>query len=375
MTTGYCDQCYEMVAICPRAGDDTQNCVRCVTDPLGLRLPNGGYDVHLSSASVSLRGLADGHVDRLLNYVGASRNTTSALPADQQTIYSSKDNAEPYDGLSYTNLQHGVALVRNRPATMDGVRTRMEHIMAAATQAQVSRLEAFLRLLDKIEEKKEPGNIVTTATSYKEATMPIYMLWIAQSKRAIQGQDLGEEVDAKTMFDPVVGKTFVPFEKVQKFKTPAHLFRAFALFKEAVTVLFKLAPCAWSGFEAQVFRAESSLGFHITQQFVGEVLRRLDMKEYPNIGALLAAGEHNRILDDLRPPLQPINIPSGGNNISKRIKLGPVTKQGEFCALIKDKDGHPLVCNQFKDGKPCTAGVATGQGHDAHAGKCAYHHP
>ena len=139
--------------------------------------------------------------------------------------------------------------------------------------------------------------------------------WISVSKKALQGQELGEDTDAKTMFDPTVGKTLVPFEKVQGFETPAHLFRAFAMFKEAVTVLYALAPSAWSGFEAQVYKTEASCGFALTQQYVGEVLRRLDLKEYPNIGALMKAGEHNRILDDLRPSFGPLEAKK--NNQSK----------------------------------------------------------
>ena len=42
------------------------------------------------------------------------------------------------------------------------------------------------------------------------------------------------------------------------------------------------------------------MGFAVAQQFVGEVLRRLDLGDFANIVALLANGEHNRILDDLR---------------------------------------------------------------------------
>ena len=61
-------------------------------------------------------------------------------------------------------------------------------------------------------------------------------------------------------------------------------------------------------------------------------------------------------------------------NKSKRIKLGAVTKQGEFCSIVKNKNSKPLLCMQFKQGKPCTSGVAAGQGHDQHVGKCAYHH-
>ena len=116
---------------------------------------------------------------------------------------------------------------------------------------------------------------------------------------------------------------------------------------------------------------------------MGEVLRRLDLGDFANIVALLANGEHNRILDDLRPtiqlypPLREKDVNSEKENDeskTKRIKLGAVTKQGEFCSLIKGKNSKPLLCNQFKQGNPCTAGVALGQGHDQHVGRCAYHH-
>ena len=47
----------------------------------------------------------------------------------------------------------------------------------------------------------------------------------------------------------------------------------------------------------------------------------------------------------------------------------------EFDKLDKDKDGKLLACNAHKKGEPCKAGVAAGQGLDAHVGKCAYDHP
>ena len=49
-----------------------------------------------------------------------------------------------------------------------------------------------------------------------------------------------------------------------------------------------MASRAWTGMESHIYRTESVAGFLISQQFVGEVLRRLDLKEYPNIGALVA---------------------------------------------------------------------------------------
>ena len=371
----FCSECYQMANLCPRANDDTRDCAFKIANPSALRLASGNYAAQLAAASTSLVGITPVHLDRLFNYT-APDGTSGTLTAAEQTVYDSRNNDPEFDALTYTNLHDGLSLGRKRPALFEGIRGRMESILGAASQAQSGRIEAFVRLVHQAMEKKSEIVATTTSTSYKETTFPIYQLWISVSKKALQGQELAEEVDAKTLFDPTIGKTLVPFEKVQKFKTPAHLFRAFAMFKEAMTVLYNLAPRAWSGFEAQVYRTEASCGFALTQQYVGEVMRRLDQKDYPNIGALMAAGEHNRILDDLRPPLMPISTPQDtGGGSGKRIKLGAVTKQGEFASLIKDKEGKPLVCNQFKNGEPCKAGVASGQGHDQQVGKCAYHHP
>ena len=112
----------------------------------------------------------------------------------------------------------------------------------------------------------------------------------------------------------------------------------------------------------------AAMGYLLTQQFVGEVLRKLDQGAYPNIVDLMKAGEHNRIIDDLRPPLKAIVEPKlTGKGNRTRLTPGPVTKQGEFASCIKDKDGKPLNCHQFKAGLPCTFGVMAGQGHDAHS--------
>jgi len=182
-------------------------------------------------------------------------------------------------------------------------------------------------------------------------------------------------VDQKSLFDPSTGKTLVPFEKVTKCQTPGHLFRAFAMFKETVTILLKLAPKVWTEFESRVYHTEAAMGHLLTQQFIGEVLRKLDQGAYPNIVALMRAGEHNRIIDDLRPPLKAIKEPNvTGKNNRTRLTPGPVTKQGEFASCITDKDGKPLACHNFKAKNPCTFGVMAGQGHDSHIGKCAYHH-
>ena len=377
----YCSRCFETGNKCQKADDDSLTCQHIVDNPAALRLATGGYAAQLAQASNALSGIAPPHVDAIINYT-ATAATETALSANEQSILDTEGNAEPYDGLELANLELGLSLARKRPAKYDGLKARLEKLVTlSTTQVNILKVQTILNIManDLIERSRvQAANPTTNSTTYKESTYPLYHLWGQLIKKALHGNDLAEEVDQKTLFDAATGKTYVPFEKMPKCKTPAHLFRAFAMFKEAVTVLHCLAPRAWSGLESQVYRTEAAVGFLIAQQFVEEVLRRLDLKEYPNVGALMACGEHNRILDDLRPPAQLAGQGvDNGNKLGgkKVIKLGPVTKQGQFASLITDKDGKPLACNAHKKGEPCKVGVAAGQGLDAHAGKCAYDHP
>ena len=377
-----CDKCYECAPRCPRAADNTLQCVACLDDPLGERQPSGVYSGALGRASNVLSNISAPLADKLLGYKGPVA-VVDTLTAEESTLFGTK--ASNYDGLSLTNLNVCLSLNRKRPAEYSALRQRVEALLMECTQAApITKIETVLSILSKdieLHSKVEP--VTTTATAYKEDTFPLYMFWHAILKKVVIGQDSFEEVEQKTLFDTASGKVHVPFEKMPKCKTPAHLFMAFAMFKEGITVLKQTAPRAWSGLETQVFRTESTMGFAIAQQFVGEVLRRLDLGDFPNIVSLMANGEHNRILDDLRPILpvyQPLREKDANSekendeNKSKRIKLGAVTKQGEFCSIVKNKNSKPLLCMQFKQGKPCTSGVAAGQGHDQHVGKCAYHH-
>ena len=367
---------------CPRAADNSLKCAACLDDPLGERQPSGSYSAALGRASSVLSNISAPLTDRILGYKGPVQ-VVDALTAEESTLLGTK--ASSYDGLGLSNLNVCLSLNRKRPAEYAALRQRVEVLLMESTvAAQITKIETVLSILSKdieLQAKVEP--VTSTATAYKEDTFPLYMFWHAILKKVVIGQDSFEEAEQKTLFDAASGKVHVPFEKMPKCKTPAHLFMAFAMFKEGITVLNRTAPRAWSGLETQVFRTESTMGFAIAQQFVGEVLRRLDLGDFPNIVSLLANGEHNRILDDLRPvvqfyqPLRENDANSEKENSEsnkKRIKLGAVTKQGEFCSIIRNKNSTPLLCVQFKQGKPCTSGVAAGQGHDQHVGKCAYHH-
>ena len=372
----YCDKCFETGDHCRRADDTSLTCVN-IPDASSLHLSDGSYDAQLQAATTALAGITPSHIDALLAYTPSSGGT-SPLSTEETTLLASSGNVPAFDLLDMNNLQVGVTLASKRPAHYEALKTRMLGLLVLGNSAvQVAKVEAAIKIMT--EDRKSAidagkASAISTAAAYKENHYPLYQLWHKTLKKSLDGLDLAEEVDQKTLFDTTTGKPYVPFEKMPKCKTPAHLFRAWSLFKEAVTVLHSLAPRAWSGLESQIYRAEASVGFLIAQQFVGEVLRRLDAKEYVNIAVLLRAGEHNRILDDLRPPGPPAAPGGPGKEGQKRVKLGPVTKQGEFTSLIRNSAGQPLPCNQHKKGEPCTAGVAAGQGLDAHVGKCAYHH-
>ena len=280
----YCPQCYETGSKCPKADDSSGTCQYIIADPAALRLASGGYDSQLVQASSALSGVAPLHVDALLSYTPTAA-TATALTAGEQAVFDSEGNATPYDALDATNLELALSLARKRPAKYETLKARLERLVTLSSgQVAILKLQTILNIManDYIEANKaQAANPTTNSTTYKESTYPLYQLWHRMLKKSLDGHELAEEVDQKTLFDATTGKTYVPFEKMPKCRTSAHLFRSFAMFKEAVTVLHCLAPRAWSGLESHVYRTEAAVGFLIAQQFVGEVLRRLDLQEYP----------------------------------------------------------------------------------------------
>jgi hypothetical protein len=260
---------------------------------VGERLPGGTYSAALSRASSVLTGISPPLVDAVLQFKGPAA-VVSALTAEEATLLASKGNDPIYDDLVFGNMNVALSLVRKRPGEFAGIRSRMEGILQDAGQApQVAKIETFLSILTRDVEAsaKTVVSTNTSATAYKENTFPLYMFWHMILKKVIVGQDSYEEIEQKTLFDSTTNKVYVPFEKMPKCKTPAHLFLAFAMFKEAITVLRRTALRAWSGLEAQLYRTEATMGFAVAQQFVGEVLRRLDLHDFENIVCLLASGD------------------------------------------------------------------------------------
>ena len=373
----FCDVCYESAPKCPRASDANADCCARIADISSLRIGSTAYDSRINKLSDGLRGVSGQHMNALLGQMDGEA-TPEALTAEEQAVYNTRNDGTNYQGLLVTNLTIGVDIVAKRFGEYAKVKTRMSRLFDEATsQASIMKIEAMLRRLDELKkEMSDKSGHTGSASTYKETMSPLYQLWHKMVKHAVDGLDSAEETDSKSFYDANTGKTYVPFQKMPKCQRPGHLFRAWSKFREVVTSLYDLAPKAWDGLEKRIYRTEETMGFLIAQQFVGEVLRKLDLKEFESVGALLAHGEHNRVLDDLRPPLVPVNQdlnpkPDAGKG---RIKTGPVTKQGEFASLIKDRNGKALICMQHKNGHPCKIGVAAGQGHDEHVGKCAYHH-
>lgn len=360
-----CDQCYENNCCAQGA------CIRFAVDAGSERQTNG-YGPALAQAAPALVHCSTQDIDSIVK--PQVTTVAATLTAEETTLLGTGPG---YVGLDLADLPLVVTLVGKRPAQYDILYPRMLAVAAAQTTAAlIAKVDFFMGQMRQSHTTATNAKVpITQTAAYMANAFPYYNLFCTLVKAVVRSQDTAEVVDQKSLFDPTTGKTLVPFEKVTKCQTPGHLFRAFAMFKETVTILLKLAPKVWTNFETKVYHTEAAMGHLLTQQFVGEVLRKLDQGAYPNIVDLMRAGEHNRIIDDLRPPLKFIREPNQtGKGNRTRLTPGPVTKQNEFASVIKDKDGKPLNCHQFKAGLPCTFGVMAGQGHDSHIGKCAYHH-
>ena len=360
-----CSSCYEANCCAPGA------CNKFLADP-GAERQTNGYGPAVAQAAPAVVHCSTQDIDGIVK----PRATTvlATLTAEETALLATGPN---FAGLDIGDLPAAVTLVGKRPGQNDVLYPKVLALAGAqTTQALIAKVEFFVGQMKEAHTKAvNTVAPITQSSSYMASAFPLYNLFCTLVKAVVRSQDAAEVVDQKSLFDPSTGKTLVPFEKVTKCQTPGHLFRAFAMFKETVTILLKLAPKVWTEFESRVYHTEAAMGHLLTQQFIGEVLRKLDQGAYPNIVALMRAGEHNRIIDDLRPPLKAIKEPNvTGKNNRTRLTPGPVTKQGEFASCITDKDGKPLACHNFKAKNPCTFGVMAGQGHDSHIGKCAYHH-
>ena len=163
---------------------------------------------------------------------------------------------------------------------------------------------------------------------------------------------------------------------------------ALVVFCSTITQLKDLAPCVWQEFLRRVMFVETANGFLLAQEFVDAVLRKLDEKTYPSITDFMRAGEHNRIIDELRHlvinPIKPNavvppgTVPTGDPR--PRIKFGEVIRPlgGRGAGIITNfKTKVPTKCNRFHASPQgnCTAGVPSGAGYPAdQVGLCAYQH-
>ena len=289
-------------------------------------------------------------------------------------------------GVAMATLGVAVVVGRARPALVDRLYDAVSLLLnAGGTNAEIARITAAMGQLASMQTQnaaKLTQAIAPTAARHLQQTYPWATLFQACVKNVEKGMDIKPE--AGEMFDAVSGKRYVPFPGSMKVSSGAKLMHSLDVFCDALISLKNLAPSVWREFKRRVVQTESTDGFIFAQEFVDATLRKLDEKAYTDIHALMRAGEHNRILDEIKHNVKPSFDPKGRKPWDKdprpRIQFGKVDVPvgGKGAGIINDfATKQPKMCNRFH-GKPqtaCTAGVPdNGNYPKDQVGLCAYAH-
>ena len=293
------------------------------------------------------------------------------------------------DTLLFGDVAECINLMALHPqANVDVMRNVTRLIGAGLTNAQM--IVATLVIQEVAVARTRLATIVaapTTATAYKQLTSPKAQMF----QTIVRGTETGRSIqeDPSVAFDPVSGKTVVPFAKATKVTSAARLMYAVSCFCRFMTIAAKEAPTVYYQFELEIMRVCDAHGFLIGQEMADVILRKIDDQTYANMVALFAAGENNRLLSELlgsqvaaRPLQQNLHAPTprAPTATDPRVKFvfGPVTQPlgGQGAGLMDNhKTGAKVKCNRFHATPQlkCTAGVPSGHV-SGMAGLCAYTH-
>ena len=382
LAANQCPQCYECRPTCEHGVDPTIVCSRFTPAANGARGANGVYPSTLrTTLPKEAQNVGDTFIDTLINYTSTA---PAALLAPEAAI------AADTTTIALINLGTAIKVARARPGLASEIADAVsELINATPTAGELARINAALQQINHVQTvyetaKARPAD--KSPSQHLEATYPMATLFQTVVKSTEQGVDL--KPDTSELYDSALGKRYVPFAKTTKCSSGSKLMYALMVFCSTITKLKDLAPCVWQEFLRRVMFLETANGFLLAQEFVDAVLRKLDEKTYPSITDFMRAGEHNRIIDELRhlviTPIKPGG--PGPSDIKRevdprpRIKFGEVTRPlgGRGAGIITNfKTKVATKCNRFHASPQgnCTAGVPAGAGYPAdQVGLCAYQH-
>ena len=369
-----CTQCF--MATCPHAANNAVACSAFTPAPSGARLANGNYAATFrNTLPWEVRNLDGAHIDNLVGGVQVV-NPVVNLTAVEQGIF------DDLNTITAANLGTVRSMAEKRPAKrveiIDQLNTLLNGPPAAATVTNVNSAIESIRALNVAD---NAGGGVTSTTEYRQVNFPLATLF----QSIVKAVERGTEViaDQREMLDTATGKKYIPFEKATKATCDANLMYAVHIFVMSVTALKKEAPQVYHTFSNEIRRVCVVNNTSVAHEYADAILRGVDGGVFANIKVLFAAGEHNRIYEEVRDnskvKRKAEDTPRGGDPRA-RIKFGPVATPigGPGAGVITDyATGRKKKCTRFHASpqQPCSAGLPDGDPRWAgKVGWCAFEH-
>ena len=271
------------------------------------RLPNGSYNPSFTNTlPIEVRAVDSSFLDVLTNYAVA---TPGAFAAGSPELAMETNPA----GVVLATLGVAVTVARVRPALVDQLYDAVTLLLnAGGTASEVARVTGAMTQLAAMQSQnaaKLTQAVAPTAARHLQQNYPLATLFQTCVKGVEKGLDLKPE--SGEMFDTTSGKRYVPFPGATKTTSGAKLMHSLDVFCDTIISLKNQAPFVWREFKRRVMLCESTEGFIFAQEFVDAILRKLDEKVYTDILALMRAGEHNRILDEIKHHVKNTFDPKG----------------------------------------------------------------
>ena len=352
-----------------------------VTDLAGARNADGDYPglEFLSSILGSGGVLQNANLDALAGY-SVTAGTGPDLTALEATVGGNI-------GTAAVERAHVLfSLYAKRPALRADIEARLATLGNSGDAddketgryylAQCVNLKGSSQSREALAKSSRPRN----AKEFLESKSPRRAMFIAIGKN-IQTHGLTTVTHVEELyFDPESGKPMQKVEHSVHFSCPIELLHVWHIFVIMMQRLGMGKTTGWDGMTREVYTCLKTHGVAVTYDMIDQCLGKLDAKLIDNPVDLIATGSLFAVVHSLTAVQISQDSSSRGSatdktkgKASEQVKLGACTKQGEFAARIKQKDGTARVCYNFNNGTPCRSGVNDPR-YPADKGKCAFNH-
>ena len=385
----FCPQCYQSPPLCDHGVTPGNACCLFTPEPSTVRLASGDYPQSMRvTLPGEMRTLDARNIDSVIGY-------TKPIPATEVLIAEETAIANDFTTVAFNNVGHALSLGEKRPAHLRSVRTAILNLLnTATTQAHSAICQNGLQELDRLNTRQAASALtnqmgqVTTTTAYQQGNYPKATMFQTVVKAVEKGTEAIAPTEA-TYLDASSGKLYVPFEKSTKVTSAENFMYCMSIFITTLTCLTKEAPFVYYSLQKEMKRACLGKGHVAAQAYMDAFLRTMDMGIFTNPLSIIAAGEHNRLYDEVMAgfPAKQKELRDKGElskdplDPRRRITFGKVTTPmgGKGAGVINDwTTGNKTKCNRFHSTpqKECSAGVPAGDPRFKadQVGLCAYLH-